>query len=69
MDGVKTAFSSGSAPIMDDGSGRPLHKVGVLRFEFRWPDGSLTHKDAPKSVIQKVQKQAKNNENKRISKK
>jgi hypothetical protein len=59
MAGPKTRPST---PVMDDGSGRQLHKAGVLRFEFSWPDESLTHKGTPESVIQKKQKQAKNNE-------
>jgi hypothetical protein len=33
---------------MDDGGGRQLHKETFLRFEFRWPDVSITHKGIAK---------------------
>jgi hypothetical protein len=62
MDGIKTAFGGISTPIMDDGSGRELHKVwGLGSSSDGWME-VLPTKGLPKSVINSVQKPTKNNE-------
>ena len=51
MDEIMTAFGGISTPIMDDGSGRKLHKVGVLGSSSGSWTEVLPTKELPESVI------------------